>query len=634
MFTAIRRLFGSGSARKQVSWYRGAPAMEQLIEDFLASAAATKADVAAGAIARRMCSEGEGAVVLGELASLMQQGSRLATYLWAAHMQSSADAGDHSHAEEQLHALAEQGFQLAMFRLYGSWTVDTLIADTSKARMKALAACARQGSVFCTLLLGEAIRRYPALCTDEEGRATVAGWLYDAACKGSWDALRLLIAMHASRVPGVFELDHRRETLNMLRTAAGQGLCEAMVLLANVHLDNVLAVRDTAVAETWLQKAADAGSTDGKSTLAQLLLQSAGTAQTEGERSELLARAASLIEEGCAQEHVPSLLARAEYLRLQDPADAGRPEPGKEVLQLLHRAAELGDASMYLDALFTLLEKADAAGQKEICALLDEPCVRDEPARIVNLALWKLRRCSGTAEADALLEAVRACATFPGYGPACACLVEISAMGMYGQKVDLQEATAWSVRGIGLRNQRCLSLMCLLRLGFFGEQVLGPASGSTAGATAPSEEQASQDAAHTALLQTLADWGERIAAVHQFGRQFLLDREDAYECLCRDMKTDSLAEVTASVSSVIAGWTTEALQRRDYGFCCFLAAELHRAAPGRLNEELARALTKAPGLEVLRVQNTETVSLNELACALRVLMQERHILAPSAQPSA
>ena len=648
MLTALRRLFGAGkpSQQTEVSWYHGAPSMEQLIENYLASSAATKADVAAQVIASRVISEGESSAVphhleLAGLEPLMHKGSRLAAFHWAAQTLSQADAAARKRAEEKLHALAAQGFQPAMQLLYGAWTLDTLVADRTQTRalLKVLAGCARQGFVFATLLLGEAILRYPVLCTDEEGRNTVAGWLYAAAMEGSWDALRLLLAMHAARVPGVFELEHRRHALKLLRAAAARKFPDAMVQLARVHLDNVLVVKDTAFAESWLKEAVAAGSLDGKSTYARLLLETAKTTENGPEREELLGKASVLLEEGCAQEHVPSLLAKAIYLQLQEPAGTGRPVPDNDVFQLLHRAAELGDAGMYvehlLEHLFRLPERADAAAtaeQDRLLALLDAPCVRTEPARTVGLALWKLRKSDNTqADVAAALEELKACAAFPGYGPACAVLAEIHALGLYGQKVDLKEAGAWIVRGIGLRNQRCLSLMCLLRLGFFEAGQAGSSrAGSTEAKPAATDPAAQDDAANTALLQTLGDWGERIAAVHQLCSRLHLMKKDAYELLCADAETAHLSEVTASVSQILADWMAEAAQARDYGLLCCLAMELGRAAPGRLNAELACACKKAfarlQPADLMQGMAGEEISLQDLACTILALLQKHNVM--------
>ncbi len=432
----------------------------------------------------------------------------------------------------------------------------------------------------------------------------------------------------------------------LLTEAAGQGHADIMVLLGRAYLDGIRTERDEETAAQWFEKAVAAGSLDACSELAALYMGAAVATEDETQQRSLLTQAKTLLDAGCAHNHAPSMVNLVRCNFLTDPAGYETEEGQQQSLALLHKAAELGETEPYLDVLFRMLDLSDTDSKRqELLALLEEPILEGNAAARLRLHQFGLAQPGLSAEEakQTLMSAIGAIAAQDKYGPACAFLAEVYAMGMYEQEGSDELAREYIDLGRELRNPRCVTLDMLLEQGFFemphvemphvemphvemphgGKQQTDTAA---AQAEAASAQQSAEDEAQRARLRALSLHGERMATVHLACRNMMLDREEAWFFLRVQMKTREVRQMIAEFARSLATWVREAMEEHDYGFVCYLALEFLRAARGTLNKELALACVSAFGLELEEGADRNEICLPHVALTLLEMLQDAHVV--------
>ncbi len=175
MFASLKRLFGRNTQTQERRWYEGPQPVEQLFEEYLASAAATELDKRADELMHGMSDGSIGEEGWREMVELAAQGSMLARYhsaillIWS---------GDPSEQEAEtsmqlLQELAELNFMPAIAALCALVTPEELVACGQEkvgqeefgqkefgqeAQLRTVVAHASQGSVCCTLLWARTCR--------------------------------------------------------------------------------------------------------------------------------------------------------------------------------------------------------------------------------------------------------------------------------------------------------------------------------------------------------------------------------------------------------------------------------------------------------------------------------------------
>ena len=130
MFASLKRLFGRNTQTQERRWYEGPQPVEQLFEEYLASAAATELDKRADELMHGMSDGSIGEEGWREMVELAAQGSMLARYhsaillIWS---------GDPSEQEAEtsmqlLQELAELNFMPAIAALCALVTPEELVA--------------------------------------------------------------------------------------------------------------------------------------------------------------------------------------------------------------------------------------------------------------------------------------------------------------------------------------------------------------------------------------------------------------------------------------------------------------------------------------------------------------------------